>query len=152
MGAPAKAVEPYAAYSVGSLASDDFSSFEITFTSNDLSSVPLVIQWKDADGNPFSTTQNLDLRAISGTGTSGTRTGGSGSSGSTGTSPARTTGGFGGPGGGSGGGIFGFGGSSRSGGLTAFYPVIEGGILVIIVIVLWLKRKWIAAKLKKLKK
>jgi hypothetical protein len=152
VGAPAKAVEPYASYSVGSLASDDFSSFELTFTSSDLSSIPLVVQWKDAAGNPFSITQNLDLRALTGTGTSGTRTGSSGSAGSTGTSAARTAGGFGGPGGGGGGGIFGLGGSSRSGGLSAFYPVIGGGILVIIAIVLWLKRKWIAAKLKKLKK
>ncbi len=34
VGAPAKAVEPYAQYAIGSLAADDFSSFEITFTSN----------------------------------------------------------------------------------------------------------------------
>ncbi len=152
VGAPAKAVEPYAAYSVGSLASDDFSSFELTFTSTDLSSVPLVVQWKDADGNAFSTTQNLDLRSLTGTGTSGTRTG---SSGSSGYRPVHRRpgppGGFGGPGGGGGGGLFTFGGS-RSGGLSAFYPIIAGGILVIIAIVLWLKRKWIAAKLKKLKK
>jgi len=151
VGPPAQAVEPYSAYSVGSLASDDFSSFELTFTASDLSSLPLVIQWKDADGNSFSTTQNLNLRAIAG-GNSTSRTGSSGSSGTTVTAGTRTAGGFGGPGGGGGGGIFGFGGSSRSGGLSAFYPVIEGAILVIIAIVLWLKRKWIAAKLKKLKK
>ncbi len=75
VAAPAKAVEPYASYSVGSLASDDFSSFELTFTASDLSAVPLVVQWKDATGNPFSITQNLNLRALTGTGTSGTRTG-----------------------------------------------------------------------------
>jgi len=40
VGSPANAVEPYAYYSIGSLASDDFSSFEITFTANDLSSCP----------------------------------------------------------------------------------------------------------------
>jgi hypothetical protein len=150
VGEPAKAVEPYAAYSVGSLASDDFSSFELTFTASDLSSLPVVIQWKDADGNSFSTTQNLNLRSITG-GNSTSRTGSSGiSSGTLGTTGARTALGYGGPGGG-GGAIFGFGGNSRSGGLSAFYPVIAGGILVIIAIVLWLKRKWIAAKLKKLK-
>jgi hypothetical protein len=144
---PAKAVEPYAEYSVGSLASDDFSSFELTFTSSDLSSVPLVVQWKDADGNSFSTTTNLDLRSLSGTGTAGTRTGSSGSSSTTGTSAARTAGGFGGPGGG--GGIFGFGGSSRGGGLSSFYPIIAGAIILVVGIVVWKKRKWIAAKLKK---
>ncbi len=142
---PAKAVEPYLQYSVGSLASDDFSSFESTFTSNDLSSVPVVVQWKDADGNSFSNTTNLDLRSISGS-TSGTRTGSSGSSSTTGTSAARTSGGFGGPGGGGGGGIFGFGGGSRAGGLSSFYPIIAGVIILIAGIVVYKKRKWIAAK------
>jgi hypothetical protein len=145
---PAKAVEPYAQYSVGSLASDDFSSFELTFTSNDLSSVPLVVQWKDADGNSFSSTTNLDLRTISGS-TSSTRTGSSGSSGTTGTaagsSAGRTFGG-GAPGGG---GIFGFGGGSRAGGLSSFYPIIAGFIILVAGIVVYKKRKWIAAKLKK---
>ena len=145
---PAKAVEPYAQYSIGSLASDDFSSFELTFTSNDLSSVPIVVQWKDADGNSFSTTSNLDLRSISGSALS-TRTGSSGSSSSTGTSAARTAGGFGGPGGGGGGGIFGFGGGTRAGGLTSFYPIIAGGIIIVAGIVVYTKRKWIATKLKK---
>jgi hypothetical protein len=149
VAAPAKAVEPYAQYSVGSLASDDFSSFQLTFTSSDLSSVPVVIQWKDVDGNSFSTTTNLDLRTISGS-TSGTRTTSSAGSGTSGTAGA-AAGGFAARGGGApaGGGIFGLGGSSRSGGLTAFYPVIAGGIIVIVAIVLYMKRKWITAKLKK---
>lgn len=143
---PAKAVEPYAKYAVGSLASDDFSSFELTFTSSDLSSVPLVVQWKDADGNSFSATQNLDLGSTSGS-TSSTRTGSSGSSGTTGatagSSAARTGGGA--PGGGS---IFGIGGN-RGGGISSFYPVIAGGILLIVGIVVYKKRKWFAAKLKR---
>jgi hypothetical protein len=150
-GAPAKAVEPYAEYSIGSLASDDFSSFEVTFTSNDLSSVPLVIRWKDADGNSFSTTKNLDLRSITSSGSTGTGTGSSGSSGTTGAaagnSSGRTFSGGGGPGGG--GGIFGFGGGSRGGGLSSFYPIIAGGIIIIAGIAVWMKRKWIAAKLKR---
>ena len=143
---PAKAVEPYAKYAIGSLASDDFSSFELTFTSNDLSSVPLVVQWKDADGNSFSATQNLNLDSTSGS-TSSTRTGSSGSSGTTGatagSSAARTGGGA--PGGGS---IFGFGGS-RSGGLSSFYLPIGLGVIVVVAVILWMKRKWIAAKLKR---
>ena len=143
---PAKAVEPYAKYAIGSLASDDFSSFELTFTSNDLSSVPLVVQWKDADGNSFSATQNLNLDSTSGS-TSSTRTGSSGSSGTTGatagSSAARTGGGA--PGGGS---IFGFGGS-RGGGLSSFYLPIGLGVIVVVAVILWMKRKWIAAKLKR---
>jgi hypothetical protein len=148
VASPAKAVEPYAQYSVGSLASDDFSSFELTFTSTDLSLVPIVVQWKDANGNSFSTTTNLDLRSISGS-TSGTRTSSSGSSSSTlatGSSTGRTFTGGGAPGGG---GILGFGGSSRAGGISSFYPVIAGVIIIIAGIVLWMKRKWITAKLKK---
>ena len=152
VGSPAKAVEPYAQYAIGSLAADDFSSFEITFTANDLSSVPLVITWKDKDGNSFSITKNLNLRANTVSGSSGTVSGSGSSSGSvtptvTGGSSTRTGGGFSGapPGGGS---IFGFGGS-RGGGISSFYPVIAAGIIIIVGIVLWMKRKWIAAKLKK---
>jgi hypothetical protein len=149
VGAPAKAVEPYAEYSIGSLASDDFSSFDLTFSSTDLSSVPLVIRWKDANGNSFSATKNLDLRSISSSGTSSSGSGSSGTTGTTGgNSTGRTSGGFagGGPGGGN---IFGFGGS-RGGGISSFYPVIAGGILIIAGIAGWIKRKWIGEKLKKL--
>jgi len=153
MGAPAQAVEPYAQYAIGSLAADDFSSFEITFTAKDLSSVPLVITWKDKDGNSFTTTKNLNLRTTAGSGTTGTASGSSGSSSgsvtpsTTGSTSSRNSGGFSGgpPGGGS---IFGFGGS-RGGGLSSFYPVIAAGIIIIAGIVLWMKRKWIAAKLKR---
>jgi archaellum component FlaF (FlaF/FlaG flagellin family) len=151
VGAPAQAVEPYAEYAIGSLAADDFSSFEITFSSKDLTSVPLVITWKDNDGNSFSVTKNLNLRTNTGSGTAGTASSGSSSASvtpaTTGSSSTRTSGGFSGgpPGGGS---IFGFGGS-RGGGISSFYPVIAAGIIIILGIVLWTKRKWIAAKLKK---
>lgn len=148
VGSPARAVEPYSDYAIGSLASDDFSSFELTFTSADLSSVPLIITWKDTDGNSFSRTKNLDLRTNAGSGTSGAITGSSGSTGSvaatgaTGSTTARTSGG---PGGGS---IFGFGGSS-GGGISSFYPVITAGIIIVAGIVVYRKRKWIAAKFKR---
>jgi len=153
VGSPAKAVEPYAQYAIGSLAADDFSSFEITFTTTDLSSVPLVISWKDKDGNSFSITKNLSLRTSSGSSSTGTVSASSGSSSAvvtpttTGSPSSRTSGGFSGgpPGGGS---IFGFGGRS-SGGISSFYPVIVTGIIIIAGIVLWMKRKWIVAKLKK---
>jgi hypothetical protein len=153
VGTPAKAVEPYAQYAIGSLAADDFSSFEITFTTTDLSSVPLVITWKDKDGNSFSITKNLNLRTSSGSSSTGSVSASSGSSSdgvtptTTGSSSSRTSGGFSGgpPGGGS---IFGFGGRS-SGGISSYYPVIATGIIIIAGIVLWMKRKWIIAKLKK---
>jgi len=152
VGSPARAVEPYSDYAIGSLASDDFSSFELTFTSADLSSVPLIITWKDRDGNSFSKTKNLNLRTNAGSGTSGAITGSSGSAvsvtttGSTGSTTVRTgSSTAGGPGGGS---IFGFGGSS-GGGISSFYPVIAAGIIIAAGIVLYKKRKWIAVRLKR---
>jgi hypothetical protein len=148
-------VEPYADYAIGSLASDDFSSFELTFTSTDLSSVPLIITWKNRDGNSFSVTKNLNLRANAGSGTAGAITGSSGSTGSgaaagsTGSTTGRTGNStFGGPGGPGGGSIFGFGGS-RGGGISSFYPVIAAGIIIVAGIVMYRKRKWIAAKFKR---
>jgi hypothetical protein len=147
VNAPARAMEPYPEYAIGSLASDDFSSFELNFAASDLSSVPIKIQWKDAEGNAFSTVKMLDLRELlSGSLTTGTRTGSSSGSGSaaaaSGTSAART----GGPQGG--GSILGFGGN-RGGGLSSFYPVIAGIVILLVAIVLWMKRKWIAGKLRK---
>jgi hypothetical protein len=65
----------------------------------------------------------------------------------TGSSSTRTSSGFsGGPQGG--GSIFTFGGS-RNAGISSYYPVIAAGIIIIAGIVVWMKRKWIAAKLKK---
>jgi hypothetical protein len=148
VGSPANPVEPYSSYAVGSLTSNDFSSFTLTFTANDLSAVPVIVQWKDANGNSFKTTTTLDLRSLaSGTGTgsrsgSGGSTSGAGSS-TTGSAASRTGGGA--PGGG---GLFSFGGS-RGGGLSSFYPLIAGGVVIIIAIVLWIKRKWIVAKFRK---
>ena len=143
VAAPAHPIEPYSNYAIGSLASNDFSSFTLTFTADDLSAIPVNIQWKDADGNIFSTVTTLNLASSSGF--TGSRSGSSG----TGNSSIRS-GGFGGPGGApGGGGIFGFGGGSRGGGLTAFYPIIIGGIVVVVGIVLWVKRKTIMKKLKK---
>jgi hypothetical protein len=149
--APARPVEPYAEYAIGSLASDDFSSFTLTFAADDLSAIPVMITWKDADGNSFSTVKTLDLRAYGSTGTSGSRSSGTGLAGSTTSASGatvRTSGGAG-TGGGPGGSIFGFGGGSRAGGLSAFYPVIIGGVIVVVAIVLWVKRKPIMRKLKK---
>ena len=152
VNSPARAVEPYPEYAIGSLASDDFSSFELTFATDDLSAVPVKVSWKDADGNSFSTVKTLNLGTSSGSSDNSTSTGSSGSSftasgtSSSRTSSFRTGGGFqGGPGGG---GVFSLGGS-RGGGLSAFYLPIGLGILVIVAIVLWIKRKWIAGKLKK---
>jgi hypothetical protein len=50
---PTTPVDPYRNYVVGSLQPDDFSSFELTFTASDVSEVPVAIEYRDVDGNPF---------------------------------------------------------------------------------------------------
>ena len=145
VGSPARAVEPYREYAIGSLAASDFSSFELNFATTDLSSVPLVLSWKDANGNTFSTTNNLDLRSLqsfSSTGSSGSSAGSSSST-ATGQNAAGSS-----NRGGGGGSIFGIGGG-RGGGIASFYPIIAGVIILVIAIVLWMKRKWIAKKMKR---
>ena len=82
-GTPATGTGTYPVYAIGSIASDDSGTFELTFTTSDLSAVPVVISWKDADGNDFSVTKTLDL-ASSSTSTSENSTAGSGSKPSTG--------------------------------------------------------------------
>ena len=142
VASPAKATGTYAEYAIGSLASDDSGSFEVTFTCQDLTSVPLVILWKDAVGNDYSVTKKLNLGSDAGIGgnSSASKTLGSnvgaGGPGSTG----RT--------GGNMGGVSLFSGS-RGGGISSFYPVILAGILVVVGIVLYIKRKWLDAKFRK---
>ena len=148
VGSPATVTGKYPQYAIGSLSADDSGSFDLTFTCSDLSSVPLIIKWKDTKGNDYSITKMLDLSSTLGSGTSGTASGSAGTN-------ARTTGnsssgtgrqsGMYGPGGSTNL----FGGSSRGGGISSFYPVIAGGIILVVGIVLWKKRKWISLKLKK---
>jgi len=158
VGSPAKGTGTYPEYAVGSLAADDSSSFEVTFTCTDLTSVPLIISWKDSDGNDYSITKTLDLSSSASSG---------GMIGSNSTSRTSSTSSFqGGPGGMSGGpggdmgGMGGPGGSSSSssvlssitnpkGGISSFYPVIAMAVLIVIGIVAYTKRKWIVSKIKK---
>jgi hypothetical protein len=72
VGNPAKPVDPNRIYVIGALEPDDFSSFELSFTAQGASTVPLVIQYKDEDGKSYETTVDISLRA----GTTGS-TGGS---------------------------------------------------------------------------
>lgn len=158
VASPAEGTGKYPEYAVGSLASDDSSSFELTFTCPDLSQVPLVLHWKDSKGNNYSTNKTLDLRSYTGSAGTGTGAGSgttasSGSTVSSGTSSRVASGSPGGnipggmaggpPGGGS---VLGIGGS-RGNGISAFYPLIAGGVIIVVAIVLWMKRKPIKAKL-----
>jgi hypothetical protein len=157
VGLPGKGTGTYPEYAVGSLASDDSSSFEVTFTCTDLSSVPLVIHWKDSAGTDYSVTKTLDLTTYSGSGgiPSASTTGStSRTSGSSSGAPS----GMGGPGGDMSGGPGGSSSSSSSvlssitsakGGLSSFYPVIAMFALIIVGAVAYTKRKWIMSKIKK---
>ncbi|WOF16224.1 hypothetical protein F1737_05630 [Methanoplanus sp. FWC-SCC4] len=57
---PAVPKEPYPVYVVGSLEPDDFSGFEITYDSNGESKIPLVVKYKDKDGNNYEFVQNIN--------------------------------------------------------------------------------------------
>lgn len=154
VGSPATGTGTYPEYAVGSLASDDSSSFEVTFTSTDLKSLPLVIHWKDSYGTDYSVTKTLDLTSYMNAGGAGTST--SSSTKSSGSSAMQGPGGMsGGPGG-----MGGPGGSTSSssvlssitnakGGLSSFYPVIAMFAVIIVGAVAYTKRKWILSKIKK---
>jgi hypothetical protein len=63
VGNPAKPTDPNPVYVIGSLEPDDFSSFDLTFTAPGAASVPLLIQYKDAEGNAFEQTYTVNLRS-----------------------------------------------------------------------------------------
>jgi hypothetical protein len=46
-------IDPYRNYVVGSLQPDDFSSFELTFTAYNVTEIPIAIEYRDIDGNPY---------------------------------------------------------------------------------------------------
>ncbi|RXE57457.1 hypothetical protein ABH15_03280 [Methanoculleus taiwanensis] len=53
--APAVPTDPFRVYVVGTLDPDDFSSFEVTFeTEGNVSEVPLVVEYRDEDGNLYT--------------------------------------------------------------------------------------------------
>ncbi len=55
VGSPAEPSEPYRQYVLGSLEPDDFSSFEVSYSlQGGSSSFPLLITWKDENGNLYS--------------------------------------------------------------------------------------------------
>ena len=139
VGSPAQATGTFAEYPIGSLSTDDAGNFEVTFTSQDLTSVPLIMRWKDAVGNDYSVTKKLNLGSELGTGGNSSASRTSGSTGGAG-GAGRTGGNFGGNS------LFS---GSRGGGISSFYPVIAAGILIVAGIVLYIKRKWLVAKFKK---
>jgi len=51
---PAKPTEPNRLYVVGELEPDDFSSFEVTFETDETEEIPIIVEYKDEDGNSYS--------------------------------------------------------------------------------------------------
>jgi len=119
-GSPAKGTDPYPNYVIGSLDSDDFSSFEVTFTGQGLTSVPIVVQYKDDDGNDYETSYTMDLSST----TSGTA---SGSSSASSASLSGAAPGGGGPGG--------MGMLGMSGAGLGALPITQIGIILVVLIV-----------------
>jgi len=61
-GEGAVPMDPYRMYVVGSLDPDDFSSFEVTFRVQEgVTAVPLVIEYRDENGNLYTSTAMVDI-------------------------------------------------------------------------------------------
>ncbi|MDO9540334.1 MAG: hypothetical protein Q7J09_10095, partial [Methanocalculus sp.] len=60
---PAVPIDPFRVYVVGSLDADDFSSFEVTFSAQDTAEVPLVIRYRDDDGNLYEESTPVTIRS-----------------------------------------------------------------------------------------
>ena len=57
-----EAMHPYKSYFVGLLSPDDFSSFELDVNvAENVTKVPLLIEYKDEDGNLFSMTEYISI-------------------------------------------------------------------------------------------
>jgi hypothetical protein len=63
-GAPAIPVDPYKIYAVGLLKPDDFSSFEITVSADSPDQVPVIVSFKDQDGNVYSRSIVADISQV----------------------------------------------------------------------------------------
>ena len=64
--------DPYPRYVIGSLEPDDFASFELNFRAENRATVPLIISYKDADGDPFEQRTEASLTLNQTAGSAGT--------------------------------------------------------------------------------
>lgn len=58
---PAIPQDPYKTYVIGTLKPDDFGSFEVTFSADRSTTVPLQLSYKDADGNVQTSTEYVTI-------------------------------------------------------------------------------------------
>jgi hypothetical protein len=61
---PAIPQDPYRIYVVGALKPDDFGSFEVTFSGENGASIPLLLSYKDADGNIVTSTYDVKVSSL----------------------------------------------------------------------------------------
>lgn len=69
VGSPANPINPNPVYAIGNLQPDDFASFEVTYVQNEPGAFPIVVEYKDTDGNVFS--EKFTFNANSGNSTAG---------------------------------------------------------------------------------
>jgi len=60
VGNPATPVNPNPVYAIGNLEPDDFSSFEVDYTTKGPGAIPLIVQYKDAEGHVFEEKSTID--------------------------------------------------------------------------------------------
>jgi hypothetical protein len=60
-GTPAIPVDPFKVYAVGLLKPDDFSSFELTVSPDSPDTVPIIVSYKDQDGNVYTRSIGADI-------------------------------------------------------------------------------------------
>jgi len=70
--APAVPQDPYKTYVVGALKPDDFGSFEVTFSAANAESIPLRLSYKDADGNVYTSLQDVKISSAGASSTANT--------------------------------------------------------------------------------
>ncbi|MDD1648125.1 MAG: hypothetical protein LUQ42_02460 [Methanomicrobiales archaeon] len=70
VGSPAKPVDPYPVDVIGALEPDDFSSFEVTFQAQGMSTVPLIVEYRDDEGTILEKTVTISLASGFGAGNS----------------------------------------------------------------------------------
>lgn len=58
---PAVPQDPYQSYVIGALKPDDFGSFELTFSADGTTNVPIRLSYKDKDGNVITSQQQVSL-------------------------------------------------------------------------------------------
>jgi hypothetical protein len=66
---PAVPQDPYKTYVVGALKSDDFGSFEVTFSAQNTTDVPVQLSFKDADGNVYNSIKEVRISSSQGAST-----------------------------------------------------------------------------------